>query len=123
MSASLYEARDFASFWADYEELHADPRVQDLHLLATAALLALGAAGVLARSPALLAAAPLADYAIAQASHRGLQRVRTQPYRRLPWHFRAELRLARRTLTRHLARGRRQARRSRPETGGEPCNE
>jgi len=51
------------------------------------------------RRPALLLAAPLADYLISQASHRLFEKNRTSPWKNNAWHTRAELRMFRLTVT------------------------
>jgi hypothetical protein len=97
----LYASPDFDAFWHAYQELHADPRVRVAHAIATASAGALLVAALVLRSPALAIAAPLVDFAIAQASHRATG-TRTQPYRKPWWHLRAELRLFAGTLNRAL---------------------
>ena len=107
MSQELYAARDFESFWAEYLKLHSQPATQRMHLLATSAALGIGATAIATQTWWLLGVAPLADYGIAQLSHRAIERNATQPYRHPTWHVRAELRLARRTLARELGARRR----------------
>lgn len=98
-SEDLYSARDFESFWAVYERMHADPRTRRLHAVATTSAMALVAWGVSQRKAGPLLLAPLVDHAIAQASHRLIEHNRTTPWRRPGWHLRAELRLWWRTIT------------------------
>ncbi len=104
MTAALYEAESFEAFWREYERAHADPRTRRWHAVATLSAGALIAAGLATGRPWLVVAAPLVDYAIAQASHRRIEGNRTQPWRRPHWHLRAELRLCRRTLREALRR-------------------
>lgn len=108
--SDLYAARDFESFWAEYQRLHSDPRTQKLHAVATTSAMALIAWGALRRKAAPILLAPLVDYAIAQSSHRLIENNRTTPLRRPLWHLRAELRLWRRTLRTGLAATARRAR-------------
>ncbi|MCB9594598.1 MAG: DUF962 domain-containing protein [Sandaracinaceae bacterium] len=108
MTEALYEAETFEAFWLEYQRAHADPTTRRWHAVATITAGTLLAAGAITRSPLLLLAAPLADYAIAQTSHRAVEGNRTQPWRRPHWHARAELRLCRQTLgeiTRRRAAG------------------
>ena len=93
----IYTAETFDTFWLGYQELHADRRVRFAHAIGTASAGALLVAALVLHAPALALAAPLADFAIAQLSHRATG-TRTQPYRRPWWHLRAELRLFRGTL-------------------------
>jgi hypothetical protein len=62
------------------------------------------AAGLARGNLWLIAAAPLADYAIAQASHRLYERNRTMPWRNTFWHTRAELRMLRLVLSGRMRR-------------------
>jgi len=98
VSEALYEAESFEAFWEQYQREHADPRTRTAHAVATLSAVGLVMAGAASRRPALIALAPLVDYAIAQASHRRFEGNRTQPWRRPTWHVRAELRLLRVTL-------------------------
>jgi hypothetical protein len=95
---SLYDAADFEEFWRGYQRLHARRETQRWHAVATLAAATLLALGIALRQPLLLVAAPVADYAIAQASHRLFERNVTQPWRHPRWHLRAELRLFWRTV-------------------------
>ncbi len=70
-----------------------------MHALASGTCLTLIALGVARRSLPLLVLAPLADYAIAQASHRLFEKNRTLPWKNTRWHTRAELRMLRLVLT------------------------
>jgi hypothetical protein len=101
--SDLYAANDFETFWLGYQRLHADRRVRFAHAIGTASAATLLVAACVLHAPALAVAAPLADFAISQLSHRATG-ARTQPYRRPWWHLRAELRLFRGTLT-MVARG------------------
>jgi hypothetical protein len=56
------------------------------------------------KRPTLIFLAPLADYAIAQASHRVFEKNATTPWKNLAWHARAELRMLRLVLTGKMAR-------------------
>jgi len=97
--ASCYDVATFEQFWPHYVRLHTRSVTQWMHALASVSCIALLAAGVACRSPLLLLAAPLADYAIAQASHRFFERNRTTPWKKQSWHTRAELRMLRYVLT------------------------
>jgi hypothetical protein len=95
----LYEAKDFEAFWTAYVGLHRHPLTRALHCVATTCAMACIACGFATRNVLWFAIAPLVDYAIAQTSHRVVERNRTQPYRNPPWHIRAELKLWFLTLT------------------------
>lgn len=98
MSPNLYDAETFDEFWVHYQAMHSSPRTRAWHAVATASAIGLSFAGIALRRPSFLLAAPLADYAIAQLSHRRVEGNRTSPTRKPLWHARAELRLFRRTL-------------------------
>ena len=102
MSADPYGSATFEEFWPHYVRLHTRPETQALHAVATLSCLTLLGAAVLARQPLLALAAPLVDYAIAQASHRLFESNRTTPWRNQLWHTRAELRMLRLVLTRRM---------------------
>ena len=95
---SLYDAADFEEFWRGYLALHARKVTQRWHAVATLAAATLIVLAIVLRQPLLLVAAPIADYAIAQASHRLFERNVTRPWAHPRWHLRAELRLFRRTV-------------------------
>lgn len=79
--------------------MHREPRTQQIHAVATSSALALAGLALIRRQPLLLALAPVVDFAIAQASHRVVEKNKTRPWRD-PWrHARAELRLFRLTVT------------------------
>jgi hypothetical protein len=94
-----YEARTFEEFWPHYVRLHTKPETQALHAVATLTCLGLLGSAIVLRSPLLALAAPLADYAIAQSSHRLFEANRTTPWKNQLWHTRAELRMLRLVLS------------------------
>lgn len=100
MTPSPYDARTFEEFWPHYLRLHSRPETQAMHAVATLTALALVATALATRRPWLLGAAVLADYAIAQTSHRVFEKNRTTPWKNHAWHVRAELRLLRLVLMR-----------------------
>src|SRR5205085_2325586 len=93
-----YAARSFEEFWPHYVRLHTRRETQALHAVATLSCLGLLGAAALLRSPLLALAAPLADYAVAQTSHRLFESNRTAPWRNQLWHTRTELRMLRLVL-------------------------
>ncbi len=95
---TLYDAADFEEFWRGYLRLHARRQTQRWHAVATLSAATLLVLGVALGQPLLIVAAPVADYAIAQASHRLFERNVTEPWRHPRWHLRAELRLFWRTV-------------------------
>jgi hypothetical protein len=99
MSSSPYDVATFEQFWPHYVRLHTRKATQRMHAAATLTCLGLLGAAVLLRSPWLAIAAPLCDYAIAQASHRLFETNRTTPWKNQLWHTRAELRMLRFVLT------------------------
>jgi len=100
---SLHDAPDFEEFYERYRAVHASRSVRVAHAVATASAAVLLGAAVATRRPILAIAAPLVDFAIAQASHRRAGQV-TRPWRRPSWHLRAELRLFRATVEDELRR-------------------
>jgi hypothetical protein len=99
-----YDVATFEDFWPHYVRLHTRPVTQWGHALATASCVSLLAAGLVWKSPLLVLAAPLADYAIAQLTHRLFEKNRTTPWKRQTWHTRAELRMLRLVLTGRMRR-------------------
>jgi hypothetical protein len=99
MSTGPYAVATFEEFWPHYVRLHMRPETQALHAVATLSCVTLLGAAVVLRQPLLALAAPLADYAIAQASHRLFEANRTTPWKNQLWHTRAELRMLRLVLT------------------------
>jgi hypothetical protein len=93
MSAEIYAVRTFEEFWPHYVRLHTRPETHALHAVATLSCLTLLGASVVLRKPLLALAAPLADYAIAQLSHRVFEANKTTPWKNQLWHARAELRM------------------------------
>lgn len=99
MSADPYASASFEEFWPHYMDMHSRRATQIGHAAATLSFLGLATAGVFLRQPLLFLAAPLADHAIAQVSHRLFERNTTRPWRNPVWHARAELRMFGRVLT------------------------
>jgi hypothetical protein len=100
---SPYDVTTFEEFWPHYVRLHARPETQALHAVATLTCMTLLGAAVVLKNPLLALAAPLADYAIAQTSHRVFEANRTTPWKNQIWHTRAELRMLRLVLTGRMA--------------------
>ncbi len=103
MSTGLYDATDFETFYQRYLAIHARPEVRVAHAIATTSAAVVLAVAFASRRPLIAVAAPIVDYAIAQASHRA-DGQRTEPWRRPSWHLRAELRLFRSTVGEGLRR-------------------
>ena len=95
----VYSVCSFEDFWPHYVRLHTRPETHVLHAVATLSCLSLLGAAAIFRQPALAVAAPLVDFAIAQASHRLFEANRTTPWKNQVWHTRAELRMLRLVLT------------------------
>lgn len=92
-------------FWPWYLSLHGHPLVRVAHAGATLTNVTIVVTAIVTGHPALALVGPLADYLIAQASHRLVEGNATRPWRH-PWlHARAEVRLCVRTLG-ELAGGR-----------------
>ena len=104
MSADVYAVATFEEFWPHYVRLHTRRETHVLHALATLSCLTLLGASVILRQPLLAVAAPLADYAIAQVSHRLFEANKTTPWKNQVWHTRAELRMLRLVLTGRMSR-------------------
>jgi hypothetical protein len=100
---SPYDASTFEEFWPHYVRLHTRPETQALHAVATLTCIGLVGAAVVLRNPLFALAAPLADHAIAQVSHRVFEANRTTPWKNQLWHTRAELRMLRLVLTGRMA--------------------
>jgi hypothetical protein len=94
-----YAVRTFAEFWSHYVRLHTRRETQVSHAAATLSCLALLGAAAALRQPILAVAAPIVDYAVAQAGHRLFEQNRTTPWKNQVWHTRAELRMLRLVLT------------------------
>jgi hypothetical protein len=94
-----YGVADFEQFWPHYVRLHTQPQTQLLHAIATCTCAGLVVLGLARQSAWIVALGPLADYIIAQASHRLYERNRTMPWRNTLWHTRGELRMLRLVLT------------------------
>ena len=99
MSVDPYAVRTFEEFWPHYVRLHTQPKTQAMHAVATLSCIGLLAGAVVLRSPILAVWAPLADYLIAQTSHRLFEANRTTPWKNQLWHTRAELRMLRLVMT------------------------
>jgi hypothetical protein len=99
-----YDVATFEEFWPHYVRLHTRKETHALHAVATLSCLSLLGASIVLRQPLLALAAPLADFAIAQASHRLFEANRTTPWKNQLWHTRAELRMLRLVLTGRMAR-------------------
>jgi hypothetical protein len=104
MSADVYAVPSFEEFWPHYVRLHTRRETHVLHAVATLTCVALLGAAVALRQPLLALAGPLADYAIAQASHRLFEANKTTPWKNQVWHTRAELRMLRFVLTGRMRR-------------------
>lgn len=107
-SSALYEATDFETFYQRYLVMHSSPEVRVAHAIATTSAAIVIGVALATRRPLIAVAAPIVDYAIAQASHRA-DGQRTKPWRRPSWHLRAELRLFRSTVAGGLWRVRQSA--------------
>lgn len=97
--SSVYDVGSFEEFWPHYVRLHTRRETQLAHAAATVTFAALAALAIARRRPALLLLAPIADHAIAQASHHRFEKNVTTPWRNPRWHARAELRMLHLVLT------------------------
>jgi hypothetical protein len=95
----VYSVRTFEEFWPHYVRLHRRRATHVGHAIASTCCIALLVAAALLRQPMLALLAPLADFAVAQASHRLFEHNRTTPWKNQIWHTRAELRMLRLVLT------------------------
>jgi hypothetical protein len=98
-SAGVYAAPTFEEFWPHYVRLHTRPETHAMHAAGSLACMGALTAAVFLRQPALALLGPLADHALAQASHRLFEANRTTPWKNPAWHTRAELRMLRLVLT------------------------
>jgi hypothetical protein len=94
-----YAAPTFEDFWPHYVRLHTRRETHLLHAAGSLACLASLTCAALTFRPVFLVLGPLADYALAQASHRLFEANRTTPWKNQAWHTRAELRMLRLVLT------------------------
>jgi hypothetical protein len=78
--------------------MHSKKETRIMHATATIACASFIALGICKRNPLLIALGPLADYAIAQTSHRLFEKNKTKPWKNPLWHAHTELRLLRLTL-------------------------
>lgn len=99
MTRDPYDVRTFEEFWPYYVRLHTKPETQILHAAASLACIGLLGTALVLRNPVFAMAAPLVDYAIAQASHRVFEKNVTMPWKNTLWHTRAELRMLRLVLS------------------------
>jgi hypothetical protein len=90
---NAYAVHSFEDFWPHYVRLHTKRSTHVLHAIASTVCLTLLVAAALFRQPILAVLAPLADFAIAQTSHRLFEENRTTPWKNQIWHTRAELRM------------------------------
>lgn len=104
MSADPYAAHTFEEFWPHYVRLHTRRETHLFHAAGTISFAALVVLAIVFRSPLFLALAPLADYLLAQTSHRIFERNATKPWKHHAWHARAELRMLRLVLTGRMMR-------------------
>ena len=74
----------FEEFWPYYVSQHLHPATRAIHVGATTAALACGAAGVAFFNPVLVAASPVIGYGPAWASHCSARARRLVPVRRRP---------------------------------------
>jgi hypothetical protein len=100
---SPYDAGTFEEFWPHYVQMHTRRETHLFHAAGTLSAAVLVGLALARRSPLLLLAAPLCDYALAQASHRLFERNVTRPWKNHAWHARAELRMLRLVLTGRMA--------------------
>jgi hypothetical protein len=98
----MYEAASFEEFWPHYVRLHTRPQTQWLHALATSSAATLIALALLGKQPLFLLLFPIADYALAQTSHRMFEKNRSTPWRNVHWHARAELKMFRLVVLRRM---------------------
>lgn len=99
MTLDAYAVTAFEDFWPHYVRLHTRPMTHSFHAVATLSCLGLLGAAVVTGQPLLALAAPLVNFAIAQASHRIFEKNATTPWRNQVWHTRAELRMLGLVLT------------------------
>ena len=94
----MSDRESFGEFWVRYSRMHRRRETRVMHACATASFLVLVTAGIVLRMPWCIVAAPLVDFALAQASHRIFERNKTRPWRAPLRHARAEWRLFRETV-------------------------
>lgn len=88
----------FEEFWPLYQKMHSRRATQIAHAIGSIGSLACIASGIALRKPLLIAAGPLFDYAISQASHRIFEKNKTMPWKNQFFHTRAEFRMLRLVL-------------------------
>ncbi len=96
---SPYDVTTFEDFWPHYVRMHQKSETHALHALGTLSAASFMALALAKKQPLFLLAAPLADYALAHASHRLFEGNVTSPWKNHAWHTRAELRMLRFVLS------------------------
>ena len=82
----------FEEFWPYYVSQHLHPATRAIHVGATTAALACGAAGLVLFNPVLVAASPVIGYGPAWASHFAIEKNKPASFGHPVWSFRADLR-------------------------------
>ena len=96
------DPQTYEEFWPYYVSQHLHPATRVIHVGATSAALAVGAAGIVSLNPLLMAAAPVIGYGPAWASHFLIEKNKPASFGHPVWSFRADLRQVRKFFTGRL---------------------
>ena len=92
----------YEEFWPYYVSQHLHPATRAIHVGATSAAVACGAAGFVFFNPLLVVAAPVIGYGPAFASHFIIEKNKPASFGHPVWSFRADFRQVRKFLTGRL---------------------
>ncbi|MBV9411534.1 MAG: DUF962 domain-containing protein [Acidimicrobiia bacterium] len=89
------DPESYEEFWPYYVSQHLHPATRAIHVGATSAALACGAAGIALFNPVLVAAAPVMGYGPAWISHFAIEKNKPASFGHPFWSLRADLRQVR----------------------------
>jgi hypothetical protein len=96
------DPENYEEFWPYYVSQHLHPATRVIHVGATSAALACGAAGVVLFNPLLAAASPVIGYGPAWVSHFAIEKNKPASFGHPLWSLRANFRQVRKFFTGRL---------------------